>query len=107
MFYENGKPKGADAKGESFNLSEVDKLIKSSNAELLASILQQLKNSSYSPSGANSREEEDFSKDTIEQLAKMMGEKREEGSQDIGKKIEIESNLEKDKETVDLLRSLD
>jgi hypothetical protein len=37
----------------------------------------------------------------------MMGEKREEGSQDIGKKIEIESNLEKDKETVDLLRSLD
>ena len=107
MFYENGKPKVADIKGESFNLSEVDKLIKSSNAELLASILQQLKNTSYSPSGANAREEEDFSKDTIEQLAKMMGEKREEGSQDIGKKIEIESNLEKDKETVDLLRSLD
>ena len=108
MLYENGKPK-KDNSGGSIDLSEVEKLIRSSNAELLSSIVQQLRTSSgYSAiSNKGVVSEEDLSKETMSQLAKMMGEKRiEEGAKDIGRKIEINSDPEKDKNTVNLLREL-
>lgn len=104
MFYENGKPK-KEKSGTSIDISEVEKLIKSSNADLLSSLVKQLKTTSFNqliPEGT-----EDFSKETISQLAKMMGEKREDSVQDLGRKIEIKSDTEKDQKTVDLLRSLD
>lgn len=105
MFYENGKPKREISSAGSIDLSEVEKLIKSSNAELLSSLLQQMKNPSYSEGQVGM--DEDYSKETMSKLAKMMGEKREEDVCELGKKIEIKSNTEQDQKTIDLLRSLD
>ena len=105
MFYENGKPKREISSAGSIDLSEVEKLIKSSNAELLTSILQQMKKPLHP--GSKVGIDEDYSKETMSKLAKMMGEKRvDDGVQDIGRKIEINSDIEKDKNTIDLLKSL-
>lgn len=106
MLYENGKVKKERELGNfSIDLSSVERLIKESNAELLASIVGQLKTGQ--PQHANTRNEEDFSKETISRLAQMIGETSEENEvKDISKKTEMTSDLEKDKNTIDILRSL-
>ncbi len=106
MLYENGKVKKERELGNfSIDLSSVERLIKESNAELLASIVGQLKTGQ--PQHTSTRSEEDFSKETISRLAQMIGETSEENEvKDISKKTEMTSDLEKDKNTIDILRSL-
>lgn len=107
MLYENGKPKAEKLGDGKIDLAQVEKLLKDSNSELLSSLVKQMK---LMPAGTltSSVQQEDFSKDTMLNLAKMMGKKRhDEEIKELGTRSEIKSDIKQDQQTIDLLRSLE
>ncbi len=106
MLYENGRIK-SDGGGSKIvvDISNVERLIRESNADLVAKIVGKL-GGGFAVTGIR-QQDEDFAKETMSKLAEMIGESRSDGEiNDIGSKTDIESDLQKDKGTIDILKSL-